>query len=484
MALPPRKRPGLLARARHALNLFRYGALPQPLPDDPDFYTYRYGTGITGTRAVEGVPAAWCAVGLLANSMVRCRLGAGRAQDARGLLIEWDDGHPATALMRERPNRRIDVWQFWHHFFYVLFASGNTYAYIRRDRYGYPVELIPASNPYAERSQNLADTFPRFASKPLEYDLRLWGNTEYGQINRGYMTRVPERDVLHLHLWGFDGVYSPTPVQYAARSTLATSTLVGDHHLSALERGIYQRLFIEQDAGTAMGRLDTEEQRKSLKATLTEAFSGSRNAGETIVLPPGVKASSVGGLSAADLALIELSKWGVQEVARCWNVPPRMLHFFERGMRTAQSLEMQSVDFERYSVRPWAQAAAAQFTQKLLNTDDRMGGLQVYVDTSPVRRGSEAEVGAYSAQLAAQGIITVNEAREMVGYPPVEGGDELLNPVGAKPREDGAPGGEMEPDDDAELDADPEPDDDMPPDDDDPDSDPDPDDDTDTSGSV
>ena len=454
---PGAKRPGLMSRARDAFNLFRFGALPQPSPDDPEFYTYRYGSSITGTRSVEGVPAAWCAVGLLANSMGRCRMGAGRVGDDRGLLVEWDDMHPASVLIRERPNRRIDRWQFWHHFFYQLFASGNTYAYIRRDKYGYPIELIPAANPYAERSQNIAETFPRSASRPLEYDLRLWGNTEYGQINRGYMTKVPERNVLHLHTWGFDGIYSPTPVQYAGRHTLATSTLTAEHHLAALENGIYQRLFLEQDAALAGIRgADTDKQRQQLREAIKEAYGGARNAGEVAVLPPGVKASAVGGLSAADLALIELAKWGVQEIARIWNVPPRMLHFFERGMRTAQSLEMQSVDFERYSIRPWALAAAAQFSEKLLNADDRASGMEIYVDTAPVRRGSETEVGQYAASMAAQGLLTINEGRELLGYGPVEGGDELMNPVGAKPREDGAPGGDPEPDPDPDADPDPD----------------------------
>ena len=416
--------------ARGALALFSFGSLPRPSSRGEE-NSYEYGPELqfgTGQDVLTAVPAAFSAVELRASSMSRCRMGAGRRAEDYSKLTEYDDGHPATALVRHSPNRRIDVQQFWNHFFTQLFANGNSYAWIRRDKYGYPIELVPAADLYARRAQSLARRPETEASRPFVYDLRLWGNTQFatdltGQVKVG----VPERDVLHLHWSVFDGRYSPSPIRTHARRALETSARAAEHQVTALREGLFNRLFMKRDASA----VDGPDQRKSLRESLRETHGGSSKAGKVVVLPPGVEPAAVGGLSAADVALIELEKWGVGEICRCFHVPPRMLYFYERGMRAQPSFEAASLDFVKWSIMPWAERASAQFTAKLLNADDRTAGLSMLVDPAPLSRGTESEELAKAAQAAQAGIVTINEARAKIGLAPVEGGDDLMRQVGA-----------------------------------------------------
>ena len=61
---------------------------------------------------------------------------------------EWTPApdHPVTALLAAPSRRMPDPRLFWESLFRALFASGNAYAWIRRDpRTRRPVELVPAA---------------------------------------------------------------------------------------------------------------------------------------------------------------------------------------------------------------------------------------------------------------------------------------------------------------------------------------------------
>ena len=392
--------------------------LPRPDTDSgPQAYTY--GRGL-GASALAAIPAAHRAIGLLASTLARLPRTAARLEDP--FADEWVPApdHPVTALL-EAPSRRMpDPWLFWEALFRALFASGNAYAWIRRDpRTRRPVELVPA-----------ACRVTRWAPGPVaQYDLLLLD----GLRGFGEQITALAPDVLTLHGPGFDGLESPSPIHYAARQTLSVMALSGEHQ-RALLSGVNLRAAITI-VPELFGRI-LPEQLQQYQDTLNQSYATARRKGQIPLLSPGFGLATVGGLSAADIQLIELLKYSVEDVGRAFGVPPRMLGHFHEGAKVATTFEGHAVDFERWSVQEHVQRVQAQLTTKLVSADDATEGLVVRMPADRIRAGSWTEqVRAVDQAVAKAGVMTINEGRRLLRLPPRPDGDRLLQPKGAPTQE-------------------------------------------------
>ena len=388
--------------------------LPRPDPDSgPQAYTY--GRGL-GASALAAIPAAHRAIGLLASTVARLPRTAARLEDP--FADEWTPApdHPVTALLAAPSRRMPDPWLFWESLFRALFASGNAYAWIRRDpRTRRPVELVPA-----------ACRVTRWAPGTVaQYDLILLD----GLHGLGEHITALAPDVLTLHGPGFDGLESPSPIHYAARQTLSVMALSGEHQ-RALLHGVNLRAAI-----TILPELHGHilpEQLQQYQDTLNQSYAAARRKGQIPLLSPGFGLATVGGLSAADIQLIELLKYSVEDVGRAFGVPPRMLGHFHEGAKVATTFEGHAVDFERWSIQEHVQRVQAQLTTKLVSADDAADGLVVRMPADRIRAGSWTEqVRAVDQAVAKAGVMTINEGRRLLRLPPVPDGDRLLQPKGA-----------------------------------------------------
>ena len=327
-----------------------------------------------------------------------------------------DPGHPVSALLRS-PSRMVDPWIFWEWMFRCLFGGGNAYAWIRRDRKYRPVELVPA---VCTRNEWVAG-----ARGPVaEYDLTLWGAGDGGVRE---LRGVRAAEVVTLHGPGFDGLASPSPVQYAARRTLETMDEVAAHQGSLL-RGGGMRTAIETDVSLVGLKSDQQDQ---LSAKLRRNYQQARQRGEIPVLPPGFSVATTGGMSAVDIQTIELLRWSVEDIARVWNVPPRLLHHYHEGFRVA-AFESQQADYERTSIAGHVHRVQEQLTSKLMSRDDLEMSLAVRMPTDRIRAGNWSErVNSVDQGVAKAGVMTINEGRRQLRLPDWPDGDRLLQPKGA-----------------------------------------------------
>ena len=395
-------------------------SLPRPDPEEgPNAYTYGRAPGVSTLAAI---PAAHRAIGLLASTLARLPRTAARLEDR--LADDWaaDPDHPVTALLEVPSPRLPDPWLFWQMLFRALFASGNAYAWVRRDRRtGRPTELVPAEC----RSARWIDGS---RGPVVEYSLSLLG----GPYGMGEQIRVRAPDVLTLHGDGFNGLESPSPVRYAARQTLTVMALAEEHQQDLLS-GVQLRTAIT--VAPELFPHITPEKLQEYQWSLSEDYRRARRKREIPVLPPGFGLTSTGGLSAADIQLIELLKWSVEDVGRAFGVPPRMLGHFHEGAKVAATFEGHAVDFERWSIQAHVQRVQAQLTAKLLSAAEAADGLVVRMPADRIREGSWTEqVRAVELAVARGGLLTPNEGRQRLRYPPLEGGDQLLQPKGAPPQ--------------------------------------------------
>ena len=380
------------------------------------------------SQNLESIPAAFSAVNLLASVLGRLPLVVAEMEDPLQNFWTPRFKHRISALF-QAPSSILDPRQFWEWLFRSYIATGNGYAFIHR-RGGEPQELIPAVCEDAE--------WDRRGRIPVaRYKIRLLGTGNIGDPRI-----VPGRNLVTLHGPGFDGLKSPSPIQYAKR-TLEVMSASLDHQRGMLS-GFSAKNVILTDKELIPA---TEAKRAELAKELDESYRGARNAGKMPVIPPGFTIESTGVISAADQELIELMKWTIEDVCRAFGIPPRMLFHYHAGFR-ATKFEFQSEDFDKWSVQNHTGRIESQLGVKLLSERDLQSNLVIRQPSDSIRYGSWSELIESSGKgVANYGIMTINEGRRLLRLPPVEDGDRLMSPKGAPPQGESGELEDEDPDD-------------------------------------
>ena len=194
-----------------------------------------------------------------------------------------------------------------------------------------------------------------------------------------------------------------------------------------LFQGVNMRQAIKADPTVRL----TPKAFQEFREELIKSYSAARAAGTVPVLPRGWDLIG-GSMSVADIQLIEILKYTVEDIARVFNYPLRMLQHFHDGMRTSTMFESQASDYERWTIKPEARSIQDQMTYKLLMPEELRANLVIRIPTESIGLGSWSErLKAAADWTYGGGLGTVNEARKMLGYPAIEGGDKLVSPKGA-----------------------------------------------------
>lgn len=405
------------------------------LPDSPDETDHADpllpppGAVYAPFSRLEAVPAAYGAVNLLVEQIAVLprrviMLGEDDTEDAR-------PEHPISRLL-EFPSRMVDPQQCWRMMLRQFVAHGNAYFWIRRDRGGMPVELVPSSCTRTEWITSRRTPY-------LRYDLELLGSNSTGGYGQRRVTNQFAGNVLAFHGPGFDGISSPSPVKFSGKPMLSAMLNTVRRHESAVRKGVNSGNVLMPKEGSPMYNWDhwTASAEK-----LQQDLGRAEKAGKMILLAPGLEVGQLAALSALDLQLIEILRWGVEDICRVFGVSPVRLGHFHEGMR-ARTFEQQAVDFERYSIMPRVKEIDSQLTRKLLKPDEIMEGYRVATDCDSVGFGTLTErIAAADMAVARAGVWTINEGRAMTGLPPHPDGDRLIEPKGAPSQQNGGDPGQ------------------------------------------
>lgn len=118
--------------------------------------------------------------------------------------------------------------------------------------------------------------------------------------------------------------------------------------------------------------------------------------------------------------MIESRTFNIAEVARYLCVSPTLLG--ELSHSQYNSLEMAQLDLILHCVQPIIKMVESEFNRKLLDYEKDIN-LHIEFDMDDIMKADKATMGEYLTKLVSGGIISVNEAREILGYNPIDGGD-------------------------------------------------------------
>ncbi len=346
--------------------------------------------------------AVFCAVRLLAEAIGVLPLKWYQKSGPKTWASAED--HPTYDLLHDRPNPWMTAAVFKETLQAHVVTWGNGYARIITDGQGRPAELWPL--------------MPN-VTKPVKVNSQLLYQTRDAAGGVRYL--YPE-EVLHVPGLGFDGLVGYSVI-HQARQAIGLAKAAEKLGAKSFGNGSQMSGVLEHP-----GELG-EEGLQHLRQSLAEKHAGLDNAWRPLILEEGMKWQSI-GIPAKDAQFLESRKFQVSEIARFYRVPPHMLYEFVGA--TYSNIEQLSQEFIRYSLSTWLVKWEQECTRKLIMPSERRGYKAEFVTQAFLRGDTQSRYTSYRTGREG-GWLSVNEIRDYENLPPIDGGDNYLEPLNMRP---------------------------------------------------
>jgi HK97 family phage portal protein len=336
------------------------------------YYSAPYGNSISSTfispaTALTLTPV-WRAVNLIANDVARTP-------------AEW--GNPNLETLYARPNQHQSGYDFRRMMTLQCLLYGNAFALINRRKSGGVYEIIPLT----VGSVSLTVTNGTPVYKTLEYG------------------DVAIQDMLHLKASILDGLWANSPINIC-RTAITTGIQQEDNAASLAQTAPTIALIHPSNVNAAAKQAIAEQYSRN--------HTGAGAGGKPLVLGENLKVQEIS--SASNQEGLEIArKYSISDVSRIFGVPSSYLS--ETSGSVYGSLEFLTRMYLDACLSHWFAAWNSEFGMKL--------GEECLFDTDFIARPSLAETYAAIRTGIESGVLTKNEARAILDYDPVDGGDEF-----------------------------------------------------------
>lgn len=357
---------------------------------------------ISEAKAMK-VSAFYRAIDLRANTLAKLPVQV-RNMNTREEVTD----HHLSRLLWERPNEAMTPFMYKNILERQRLIRGNGYAYIYRDAFGRPLELLPlpvgSCSPYREPTTGMVWylTYNPKTGEPLTLhylDVLHYKNDPAG---------IEGRSLLH-----------------CASQTLKLGALREEYEQAVYENGGNPAITLSTD--TDLSRIqdiklpdDTTISAKELMRREWERIhNGANNAFRVAILDNGLKVNSV-SMSNKDVQFVENKAITVADIARFTGVP---LHKLFAGDQSYNSNSSNSLDFVVDDIQPVVTQLEEEDSFKLLTTSDRAKGLWLPRNMMAALRGDVSSRGEWYRTMHDIGAFSVNDILALEDMPDVEGGD-------------------------------------------------------------
>ena len=325
------------------------------------------------------------------------------------------DNHPLLDLLYN-PSPTMSQVEWFQAVYSYLLISGNNYMLSVGGDNTPPTELY---NLRPDRMKIRSGT----RAMPVAYDYML-----KGQIVESYIVdqATGGSKVKHIKLFNpLDDYYGMSPMQ-ASSVDIDQHNLANKHNVNLLQNGARPSgavIFNPKDETGGHVQL-SDVQRNQLMNDVNQRFSGTGNAGKPMLLEGDFEWKEM-GLSPKDMDFIQLKNMSAKDIALVYGVPSQLI-----GIPDSQT----------YS--NFAEAKLALYNETIIPLLDRIQGdlnewlvpmfneqgleLRYDIDSIPAMAEQRKRVFESVSAGVKEGILTRNEAREQLGYEPIEGADSLL----------------------------------------------------------
>ena len=356
--------------------------------------------------------------GYLKNAIVyRCVNEISRGASAVPFIIKAGDQiieqHPLIDLLN-RPNPLQSYSEFFNSLFGYVLLSGNAYILKLGAENGSPQEL------HQLRPDRIVI---KGGGKPIPERYEYIMN---GRVHQTYEIDQENgfSDLKHIKLWNpLDDYYGLSPMS-AAAVEVDQFNMASKHNVNLLGNGARPSgavIFKPQDDQGFPVNL-TESQRQQLLTDLNNRFSGTNNAGRPLLLEGDFDWREM-GLSPKDMDFLNLKHMSATDIAMCFGVPSQLV-----GVPDAQTYanvaEARLALYEE-TIIPHLRKLASDLNEWLVPMFDERLRLEFDIDAIPALSERRRKIYENVTSAVREGIMTRNEAREIIGLQPVDGADDL-----------------------------------------------------------
>lgn len=288
---------------------------------------------------------------------------------------------------------QISKFNLFKQIIWDIYLKGNAFLYIRRDNKGVPTELVYL--------------------KPQQVTINYNENNHvlYYLANSLVKGKIVPQDIIHFYKNGiFEGKSTISFGTQAIELAKETDSVSKSYFRSGCNvNGIIKML-----------TNSTDKQRQEIQSAWQNNIGKGKNG--VAVMPQNVEYIKLGS-DANSAQMLESRQYNITEIARFFNISPVMLGDLSKA--SYSTLEMVLTQFVQITLQPLVSMIQSELTRKLIPTTE---DAYINLDESYLIKFDKNTESTYYTNLVRGGILTVNEAREALGFSKVEGGDKLMIP--------------------------------------------------------
>lgn len=340
-------------------------------------------TSAAGERIDEwsafGVSAVISAISLLADSVASLPLRCYKVVNGKRIAV------PLPEIIRV-PDIGSNEYELIHQIVASMALHGNSYIHLDRDKKLNVIGLVPLHT----------------------YQMQVLPTGD--QTGRKYLhlgNEIPQEDLIHMRWF--------TPPQ----SLVGVSPLIQSRNLIGLSIAMDRHLAqFYAEGATPSSVLETDQKLTNDQAQiLVNTWSAThRRHRKPAVLSDGLKWKPI-TTSAADNEMMATREQLIRDIARVFRIPAHLILASGGDTQTYQNVEQASLNFLTHTIQPWLRRVEIGLSQILPE------GTDIAFDTSALLRTDALTRARVNQMEITSGTLTPNEARQIQGREPYEGGD-------------------------------------------------------------
>lgn len=325
------------------------------------------------------------------SSVFRC---ADLISDSVSILpirVVGKENHPLNLVFKSGLYN-MSKQQFMKLLIQSVLLKGNGFALIERAKDGTVISLRFL------QSDDVQVHFDKNKPSTLYYTCSLIPQKKIEPIN-----------IIHLRKYSIDGYNGRSVLTYAAKS-IKLSQNAEANATDFYEKGRNLSGVLKVDGNVTKNQRDT----------IHEQWNGAMvNGGTGLAILQGNMTYTPIQLNAADSQLLESRLFQVSEIARFFGINPVLLGDLSHS--SYSTLEAAQQEFVLHTLWSYVIMVEQEFTAKLLKPSE--SNLSIELDENYILKTDKNTQANYYNSLLSNGVLSINEVREKLGYEPIEGGD-------------------------------------------------------------
>ena len=332
------------------------------------------------------------------------------------------DNHPLLDLLYNPSPTQSQVEWFQGLYSYLLISGNNYMLSVGGDN-------TPPTELYNLRPDRIKIQTGQRAM-PTAYDYVISGQT----VDRYEVDQATgDSRIKHIKMFNpLDDYYGMSPIQ-ASSVDIDQHNLANKHNVNLLQNGARPSgavIFNPKDETGGNVQL-SENQRSQLQSDINSRFSGTNNAGRPMLLEGDFDWKEM-GLSPKDMDFISLKNMSAKDIALVYGVPSQLIGIPDS--QTYSNFAEAKLALYNETIIPLLDKIQGDLNEWLIpQFNDEAQELRYDIDSIPAMAEQRKRVFESVTAGVKDGILTRNEAREQLGYEPIDGADSLMVPANLMP---------------------------------------------------